>query len=430
MNLISLSGWLALWAGIFSAALAALALEKEVSFNETSATLLSSRSIEKREVFFGCSNSDFSGTLAQAIQDASAIISNMVAHLELAISLYNEDGSGNLKASKATRAQRTFDEHNAFASYVMFITKHYFGPDDPRNKNGLEKLKGTRDMARTIQSQYANYLAGRPVRWIRGGFPYINIYCNDADVYSERDSAGLTYTEATGKTNPSLAKGGTYVYWIFQTKGTPNKEGIWVPYQAICALQDGADQTRFGPVPALPGIKAYVYGAIYGLVQETMVFCSLKFDKWTEVETSRIGSGLHYRDLHVEIGSSPTTNQKSAIEKLLAQPDFIGKEGRGIKWLSDFLVSTVIHESTHAEAFVGGGSKTLIDVKCTSPAQNSLNLACMSRIAKGTDGLDKNGNTQGHKDAEAFAIYAMTMWVNTVYWYAGYSPKDRNTYKG
>lgn len=132
-----------------------------------------------------------------------------------------------------------------------------------------------------------------------------------------------------------------------------------MPYQAICALQDGADQTRFGPVPALPGIKAYVYGAIYGLVQETMVFCSLKFDKWTEVETSRIGSGLHYRDLHVEIGSSPTTNQKSAIEKLLAQPDFIGKEGRGIKWLSDFLVSTVIHESTHAEAFVGGGSKTL-----------------------------------------------------------------------
>lgn len=49
-----------------------------------------------------------------------------------------------------------------------------------------------------------------------------------------------------------------------------------------------------------------------------------------------------------------------------------------------------------------------VDVKCTSPAQNSLNLACMSRIAKGTDGLDKNGNTQGHKDAEAFAIYAMS----------------------
>lgn len=126
-------------------------------------------------------------------------MSNMVDHLELAISLYDEDGSGRLKESKNDKSKRTFDEHNAFASYAMFITKHYWGdrlPDSPeRNKDGLERLKGTRDLASTMVSQYENYLAGQPVRWVRGGFPYITIYCDDGDVLSARNSNGLTYTE-------------------------------------------------------------------------------------------------------------------------------------------------------------------------------------------------------------------------------------------
>jgi hypothetical protein len=38
---------------------------------------------------------------------------------------------------------------------------------------------------------------------------------------------------------------------------------------------------------------------------------------------------------------------------------------------------------------------------------NHLNPGCLFAIAKGTQGMDANGNPQGHKDAEAFAMYAM-----------------------
>lgn len=120
----------------------------------------------------------------------------MIAHLDLAISLYDKDGSGQLKPEKSTRAQMTFDEYNAFASYKTFVFKHYWGPTERAlNSVGFDKLKGTRDLAKTVQSQYSAFIAGRPVRWVRGGFPYINMYCDDADVYSETNSAGLTYTE-------------------------------------------------------------------------------------------------------------------------------------------------------------------------------------------------------------------------------------------
>lgn len=129
----------------------------------------------------------------------------MVAHLELAISLYNEDGSGELRDDKATKGQRTFDEHNAFGTYLMFITRHYWGPGDSRNKAGFEKLKGTRDLAKVMKSQYAAYVEGRSVPWTRGGFPYINIYCDDADVYSERNSAGLTFTQGEFRCMPQLS---------------------------------------------------------------------------------------------------------------------------------------------------------------------------------------------------------------------------------
>jgi hypothetical protein len=66
---------------------------------------------------------------------------NMVKHLDLALSLYEDDGSGALKESKNDRSKRTFDEYNAFASYAIFITRHYFGVDGgDRNKDGLIKL--------------------------------------------------------------------------------------------------------------------------------------------------------------------------------------------------------------------------------------------------------------------------------------------------
>lgn len=120
----------------------------------------------------------------------------MIEYLNLVISLYDEDGSGNLKPSKAEKSQRTFDEHNAFALYNVMISGIYARNAAPNeNKEGLDKLKGTRDLAETIKSQYEAYHEGRSVRWVRGGFPYINVFCADEELYSATNSAGLTYSE-------------------------------------------------------------------------------------------------------------------------------------------------------------------------------------------------------------------------------------------
>lgn len=102
-----------------------------------------------------------------------------------------------------------------------------------------------------------------------------------------------------------------------------------------------------------------MYRAIFGLVEEIMVFCPVGFDSWMATESNRLREGYHYRDLHVKIGSEPTDKQKAAAKKLMGLSDFTtGKPPRATRWLSDFLVLTMIHESTHGEAFTGPG-KTL-----------------------------------------------------------------------
>jgi hypothetical protein len=115
-------------------------------------------------------------------------------HLNLALSLYDEDRSGRLKTTKDDRTKRTFDEHNVCPTYSQFIAKLKW-PDDHENglaksKAGIEKIKGTRDLAKAQVKQYDNYLAGRSVPWTRGGIPYIRIYCDDGDFLSEGDSQG------------------------------------------------------------------------------------------------------------------------------------------------------------------------------------------------------------------------------------------------
>ena len=126
-------------------------------------------------------------------------ISNAVDHLELAISLYDEDGSGRLKRTKDEKSKRTFDEHNAWATYSQFISNLRWPSDTEdglaKSKAGLKKIKGTRDFAKSLVKQYDNYIAGRSVPWTRGGIPYIRIYCNENDYLFVRDSNGLTYTE-------------------------------------------------------------------------------------------------------------------------------------------------------------------------------------------------------------------------------------------
>jgi hypothetical protein len=54
--------------------------------------------------------------------------------------------------------------------------------------------------------------------------------------------------------------------------------------------------------------------------------------------------GLEFRRLHVATNSQPNQYQKAALDKLIYQKSDIG-------WLGQFLVTTLIHELSHAEAF-------------------------------------------------------------------------------
>lgn len=131
----------------------------------------------------------------------------------------------------------------------------------------------------------------------------------------------------------------------------PADRFVWVPRTAVCDVGDGS-KTRFGPVPVNSGVKAYVYNAVYGLIEEIMVFCPLHQSDWASAETDRTQSNLHYRKLHVEIGSSPSDEQLQLAKDLQGQ-------NVNLKWLSDFVVQTLIHESTHAVAFVGSDGAKL-----------------------------------------------------------------------
>lgn len=142
-------------------------------------------------------------------------------------------------------------------------------------------------------------------------------------------------------------------YWLSQSDATESLEEKWVPRLEVCALEPGNGQTRFGAVPVNPTIKAHTFPAAEPLVEETITFCPIHFDAWLATESTRTQSALHYRNLHVPIGSAPTDEQVQLAQRLLNLDDFAhGTSSRGIRWLWDFLVSTMIHESTHAIGFV------------------------------------------------------------------------------
>lgn len=170
---------------------------------------------------------------------------------------------------------------------------------------------------------------------------------------------GIQPLTAATESTAFIGKTGKKIYWVNQRRGVEYGGETWIQRLAVCASQPGDGQTRFGGVPADPSIRAYVYRPIFPkLIGETMVFCPVRFDNWTTTETSRTASGLHYRNLHVDIGSHPTDAQKAATSRLLADADFDEQSEtpiRATKWLSDFLVGSFIHESTHATAFTGEG---------------------------------------------------------------------------
>ncbi|KAM0424912.1 hypothetical protein ACHAPT_009968 [Fusarium lateritium] len=288
---------------------------------------LHGRSLEKRQIFSRCGNSVLSPLLAQAIQDAKPIMSNMVDHLDLAIGLYRSDGSGELRPDKDTSYKRTFDEYNAFANYHAFISNHYTGADAVGNREGLETLRAV------------------------------------------------------------MTESGDVLYWVLQKSATQEGKDKWVQRKLVCdadpdnpdydsdedsdedsdsgsddeadnGSDDGSDdetRTRFG-VPVGDGLNAYIYKALYGTIEEIMVFCPSYHAQWLRVDSDRSGAGIHYRNLHVDVGQEPTDAHRQAAHDLLAGSDFQNQGKRGIKWLDDFLVQVFIHESTHAEAFTGEGN--------------------------------------------------------------------------
>ncbi|KUI58196.1 hypothetical protein VP1G_05509 [Cytospora mali] len=376
-----------------------------------------SGNLGKREVFNKCNNG-FSDLMATALQDANDIMLNMVAHLELAVALFN--GSGELIPSKVARASRTFDEQNAIMSYRAFIANSYFGAGNASNPAGYAKLVNTFNLAKTVQTQFANYLSGTSVPWTRNGIPYLYIFCTDEDLYSATNQEGLTYTEDTGYANPQGS-----IYWVSASQVTEGNGNVWDPLRGVCDLGDGATGRFLNPtVPILTGVKAYTAGAHFGLIEEKIVFCPAYHARWEAYDATTIQSGLHYRNMHVAIGDTPTTQQATYASTLAT-----GR--RNIAWFQDFVVKTLIHEATHAVAFVTPANTKLVDIGCTftvngvQQTQTTVDPGCLMGVANGTYGLDANGNAQGHKDAEAFATYAMAVWLNNVYWYTSYRAKVR-----
>ncbi|KAK6220825.1 hypothetical protein LQW54_001743 [Pestalotiopsis sp. IQ-011] len=68
----------------------------------------------------------------------------MVDHLNLAIDMYLDDDSGELKDKKEVSTARTFDDNDALNCYARLVTARYGGQNADVNADGLEKLKATR----------------------------------------------------------------------------------------------------------------------------------------------------------------------------------------------------------------------------------------------------------------------------------------------
>ncbi|KAI1857172.1 hypothetical protein JX265_011373 [Neoarthrinium moseri] len=387
---------------------------------------LASRSLVKRDVYNDC-DGPHANLLKKSIEDSNNIMANMVAHLDLAIGLYQDDGSGELRDDKRRRDQRTFDENNAILSYNMFIAKSYFGPGHASNRDGYNKLLGTRSLANFLSGQLKRYINGSPLFSGPDNLPLIRLHCSDADAYSETDQEGRTYTQASGRIQPVKVNGND-IYYVNQNVGGATfgteESYVWVPRLKVCDVGDGAT-TRLGGVPVDPGISAYTYTDSAPLKEEIMVFCPASLGKWAATESERSASKVHYRDLHVEMGAQPTDAQIELAKSLKPGEN----DAENISWLSSFMAQTVIHESTHSRALSGSRDVTLKDVYCKEngvTTQTHTDPGCLQRIAKGDPGtLDENGKAQGHLDAQLFSMYAMAVYVNTITWASGHRAKPR-----
>ena len=119
-------------------------------------------------------------------------------------------------------------------------------------------------------------------------------------------------------------------------------------------LGDGRTTRFLNPaVQMLRGVQAYVYQALFGLLEENMVFCPAYLADRLAFDRQQVNDGLHYRNLHVPIGGEPTQAQRDLAARLMSV------DGQNVSWFKKFIVKTFIHESTHSVAFCTTSHQTL-----------------------------------------------------------------------
>lgn len=156
-------------------------------------------------------------------------------------------------------------------------------------------------------------------------------------------------------------------YYLSQDSTIGDQQShVWVSKSLVCRLDDEA--TRFGNVPT--GNMHAITTSYGGKVNyETIVFCPSKQEGWKNYERDRTASGVHYRNLHVEIGEEPSSSQLELANQLV--DEYATSSGPNLDWFSGFVVQTVMHEIMHSAAFVGSQTATLSTLLPASSSSSS-----------------------------------------------------------
>ncbi|KAL6867179.1 hypothetical protein J3F83DRAFT_740306 [Trichoderma novae-zelandiae] len=374
----------------------------------------------KQDVIMGCTNSKFLDLIEDGFVVAESITANTLEHLDLLFSLFEPDESGRLRPEKMEKSQRTFDEDNVFSAYNFFIRRLY-DPDKPElHKDAFQAMRETRALATTMHEAISKWNAGES----RPGFPNLQVYCDEDEYLKEKMPDGTTFVEGRPyRKNPDSHGQYTLARKASDSGDMPGTFQ-WFRVYVVCAQRPGQTHRTFEGdlrVPTDQTWLAYVDSGGGNRFDPVMTFCPMAFPSWEAREVKRLTDGLDIQRLNVPIGGTPTEYQKAALEKLI-------DERSDLSWLGEGFVATLLHELSHAAAFTPPG-RTLLDIECVKGPEEASTAGssdCLAMVAKGEDGLDDDGLPQGHKDAEAFAIFNMAMWVNSATWWRAYEARRRS----
>ncbi|KAL6834324.1 hypothetical protein J3E69DRAFT_377112 [Trichoderma sp. SZMC 28015] len=354
--------------------------------------------------------------------------------MDLLIPLFYADGTGLLLPNKATKQGRTFDEDNVFSTYSFLIRRLYFPDNSEWNRGNMDAMLHTRTMLFTMKYTIQQYLLGNHIP----GQPKLEMYCDETEYMFEYNDRGTRYIDdypqATNREFSRYRRGIILMlitetayngmYFVSRAVGSHSTHTgyIWVGVTEICEEFRGQTHRNIGSlvIPTLD-VYAYVENPSPQNLDETLTLCPARSDQWITAESNSVMDGLELRRLHVPTNSEPNAYQKAALNKLTYQKSDIG-------WLGQFLVTTLIHELSHTEAFTPKGIQQK-DIECLAsgePVITSGSIQCLYSVAKGTDGLDPDTNTpQGHLDAEALTLFAMALWANSATWWKSYEARRR-----